>query len=92
VLELKILFSFSLTIILSESQEVSKYERRKLTTSNDLKENFTENLDDFLSDQFPLRDTLISLSSLYEREILNIKDRKKSFIIINTNILEKPYP
>ncbi len=87
-----ILFSFSLTIILSESQEVSKYERRKLTTSNDLKENFTENLDDFLSDQFPLRDTLISLSSLYEREILNIKDSKNAYIYNNDYIIEKNYP
>jgi len=91
VIFITIIFGFSLTIILSKDKLISEYERRKLTTKDDLKNDFTENLNDYLSDQFPLRNVFISLSSLYEREILNIKDSKNAYIY-DDYIIEKTYP
>lgn len=86
-----ILFSFSLTIILTKDRSLSYYERRKLMDSNELKENFTENIDTYLSDQFPLRDEFISLSETYERYLLGIKDSKNAYIV-DDYIIEKNYP
>lgn len=86
-----LLFSITLTIILTKDKEISKYERRKLLTSSSLKEDFIENIDEYLSDQFPLRDTLISLNSIYEREILNIIDSKNTYIY-EDSIIERNFP
>lgn len=86
-----LLFSITLIIIFTKDKEISKYERRKLITETNLKEDFIENIDGYLSDQFPLRDSLISLNSLYERVVLNIIDSKNAYIYENS-IIEKNYP
>ncbi len=85
-----IIFSLSILTFIN-NEELSKNERRKLTTKEELKEDFIENLDDYLSDQFPLRDNLIQINSIYEREILNIKDSKNAYIY-KDYIIEKTYP
>ena len=85
------IYSLSLIIIFTKDKELSKYERRKLLTRESLSSSFTENIDTYLSDQFPLRDKLISLNSLYERKLLNIKDSKSAYIY-DDFIIEKNYP
>jgi len=86
-----LIYGFSLSFILTKEKSISNYERRKLMSNLELKEDFTSNLDTYMNDQFPLRDDLISLSEMYERYILGIKDSKNAFLV-NGYIIEKNYP
>lgn len=86
-----ILFSFFLLGIIIKDKDISNYERRRLTTVNDLKKDFNSNLDDYSSDQFPFRDTLISINSIFDRYILNKHDSNDVYII-NDYVIEKNYP
>lgn len=47
------LFLFSILGLFFEDKSLSNYERRKLVGVSKLKDDFFENLDDYLSDQFP---------------------------------------
>ncbi|MCM1052404.1 MAG: hypothetical protein NC483_00280 [Ruminococcus sp.] len=86
-----ILFIFSLAFLFIEDKEISFNERRKLATKEVLKEDFIDNLDDYMKDQFLLRDSFISLNSIYDRYILNIIDSNDVYVS-NNYIIEKNYP
>lgn len=86
-----ILFSFSILGLILKDKDISSYERRKLTSSSSLKEDLLSNLDDYLTDQFPLRDFFISLNSTYDRYILNNKEDNNVYLE-NGYIIEKLYP
>lgn len=86
-----ILFSFMFLGFIIKDREISNYERRKLSTTEKLKEDFFDNLDDYLTDQFPFRDSLISLNSLFNRYLLF--NREHNEVYINDGyIIDKNYP
>lgn len=91
VLFVGILFIFLILGLIIKDKDISPYERRKLTNSNTLKENFIDNLDDYLTDQFPLRDDLISINSIFNRYIL-MNSETNNIYIQNNYIIEKNYP
>lgn len=86
-----ILFSFLILSFLMRDKEISSYERRKLMTSSKLKEDFVENLDTYLTDQFPFRDNFISLHTVFERYGLCNIDSNDVYIK-NGYVVEKNYP
>ncbi len=74
-----------------KDRDISSYERRKLMTTKKLKGDFIENLDTYLTDQFPLRDELISIHSIFERYVLgNIESN--DVYIKDGYAIEKNYP
>lgn len=91
VLFVVILFGFMILGIVFKDRNISNYERRKLTTVEELQEDFFEKLDDYLNDQFPFRDNFISLNSLYNRNILFNKEYNNVYIK-NDYIIDKNYP
>ncbi len=86
-----ILLAFSCASLIIKDKDISSYERRKLTTSKTLKEDFIANLDDYLTDQFPLRDLFISTNSTFDRYILGNNDSNDVYIK-NGFIIDKNYP
>ena len=86
-----ILFVFPICSLLIKDMDISSYERRKLTTISDLKENFVDNLDDYLSDQFPGRSLLISSNSVFDRYILGNIDSNDVYIK-DGYVIDKNYP
>jgi len=70
ILFVGILFVTSVCFIVFKDNDLSFYERRKLVTSDSVKEDFFGNLDSYMSDQFPFRDELISLNSVVNRYLL----------------------
>lgn len=88
---LSILFGFGVATIFVRDREISLYERRKLMGVKELKEDIIANLDEYLSDQFPLRDEFISLNTAYER--YGLLNREKNGVYIEDGIIyEKNYP
>ncbi len=85
------LFLFSILGLFFEDKSLSNYERRKLVGVSKLKDDFFENLDDYLSDQFPFRDNFISLNSLFDRYILGNKESNDVYVV-DDYIIEKNYP
>jgi len=85
------LFIFSILGLIIKDKSISSYERRKLTTSESLKEDFIGNLDKYLTDQFPFRDDLISINSIFDRYIL-MNGETNNVYIQNNYIIEKNYP
>lgn len=91
ILFIAIIYTLSISTLILKDRDISTYERRKLTTTQKLKENFIDNLDDYLTDQFVFRDSLISINSCFDRYILkNIDDN--NVYILNDYIIEKNYP
>jgi len=88
---LSMLLIVSGLLIFTNDKELSFYERRKLMTKKDLKENIIDNLEEYASDQFPLRDTLISLNSLLDRYVFMNKE-KNNVYIVDDYLVEKNYP
>lgn len=86
-----IIFGFSIFSFILKDKEISNYERRKLTQASSLKEDFTSNLDDYLTDQFPLRDLFISTSSIFDRYLLSNKEDNNVYIE-DDYIVDKLYP
>lgn len=86
-----IIFIFSILTLVIKDKDISSYERRKLVTTTSLKEDFIINLDDYLSDQFPLRNELISTNSIFDRYILQNID-SNSVYIKNNFVIDKNYP
>jgi len=84
------LFTLLILGLIIKDKDISPYERRKLTNSNTLKQNFIDNLDDYLTDQFPLRDDLISINSIFNRYIL-MNSETNNVYIQNKYIIEKNY-
>ena len=85
------LFTIGISYFVLSDNDISFYERRKLMTNEKLKEDFFENLDDYMSDQFPLRDEFISINSVIYRYLFKIKD-KNDVYVINDYLIEKNYP
>lgn len=86
-----ILFIFPICGLFIKDLDISSYERRKLTTFFDLKDNFVDNLDDYLSDQFPGRNFLISSNSVFDRYILGNIDSNDVYIK-DGFVIDKNYP
>lgn len=86
-----ILFVFPICGLFIKDKSISSYERRKLTTSSDLKDDFVSNLDDYLSDQFPLRNVFISSNSVFDRYVLGNIDSNDVYIK-NGYVIDKNYP
>ncbi len=79
-----------LTLALPE-KKISSLERRKLASSETLKEDFTANLDEYLSDQFVLRDAFLAIGTSYDRYILKNKEANDVYMSKDF-IIEKNYP
>lgn len=81
---------FILSILIPD-QEISFYERRKLTNIENLKETFPDQLDDYMSDQFPGRNLSLKISSIWNRYFLLNKEYNDVYIK-DGSIIEKNYP
>lgn len=86
-----IIISVGLISLILKDNNISLIERRKLTTTSDVSKDFFDNIEDYLSDQFPLRNELLSLNSSYERDILGNKE-KNDVYVVDDIIYEKNYP
>ena len=91
ILFIIIIFGLGFFSIILKDREVSSFERRKLTTFPNLDENFTNNLEDYLLDQFPFRNKLINLKSIINRKVLNNLENNNVYVL-DDNIFEKNYP
>ena len=91
ILFVGILFVTSVCFIVFKDNDLSFYERRKLVTSDSVKEDFFGNLDSYMSDQFPFRDELISLDSVVSRYLLLNKE-KNDVYVLGDYLIEKNYP
>ncbi len=86
-----ILFSFSLFFLCKEDTLFSDIERRKLKTKEYLQEDVVENLEEYLTDQFPLRNNFLSLNSIWNRYILG--NNEDNLVYLKEDyIIEKMYP
>ena len=86
-----IIFTFGFLSIILKDKDISLVERRKLVNVETLKEDFNENLDKYLTDQFPLRDEFLALNSAFNRYFLNNKDYNGVYLK-DDYIFERLYP
>ena len=86
-----IIIGVSIISLILNDNDVSFFERRKLATIKDVSKDFFENIENYLNDQFPLRNDLLSLNAFYERNILGNKE-KNDVYYENGIIYEKTYP
>ena len=86
-----IIFGFAIFSLILKDRDISKVERRKLTNANSLKDDFNENLDKYLTDQFFMRDTLLTLNSAFNRYVLNNKEYNDTYLKEGF-LIEKNYP
>ena len=86
-----IIFTFGFFSIILKDKDISLVERRKLANVSSLKEDFNENLDKYLTDQFPLRDEFLALNSAFNRYFLNNKDYNGVYLK-DDYIFERLYP
>ena len=89
-------FSFIIIFIglisfIIKDKDISFLERRKLVTVSNLSNNFFEKIEDYLSDQFPFRNELLSINANYERNILGNKE-KNDVYLVDWVVYEKNYP
>lgn len=91
ILFILVIMFFPISSLFIKDREVSTFERRKLTTINKLKKDPLDNLDKYLSDQFPLRDELISLNTTMDRYILGNSESNNVYIK-DSYLIEKNYP
>jgi len=85
------IFGFFITEIILNDNEISAFERRKLAQMPEINSEFSQNLDKYITDQFPLRNELININSYINRNILQITDYNDVYIIGNT-IYDINYP
>lgn len=89
-----IILSFSVTLIFKEKQEFSANENRYLTTEINftmdklLDGTFIKNVENYLTDQFPLREKFLSLNTNFKR-LLGLKDINNVYISNNEYLIEK---
>lgn len=86
-----IIISVGILSLFLKDNDLSFFERRKLVTNNDLAKDFLGNIEDYLSDQFPLRNNLLSLNAFYERNILGNKEKNDVYYVDDV-VYEKTYP
>ena len=91
ILFITIIFGILVGSIFLKDIEISNFERRKLASFPKISEDFSEDLDEYLLDQFPFRNSLINLNSIINRKLLNKIDNNDVYVIEN-NIIEKNYP
>ena len=91
ILFIAIIFGIGFISIILKDNEISNFERRKLASFPEISEDFPEDLDEYLLDQFPFRNSLINLNSIINRKLLNKIDNNDVYVIDN-NIFEKNYP
>lgn len=68
-----IIYGCLISSIIIKDKDISLFERRPLKTTKDLKKDFIDNFEDYVTDQFPIRNEMISLNDKYNRNILNNK-------------------
>lgn len=92
IIFLIIVFGLGLISICTKDILISKFERRSLAQfPKELDEDFTNDLDDYLVDQFAYRNEFIFLNSSVNRNILGKLDEKNVYVI-DDNIYEVNYP
>ncbi len=74
------IIGFFMASFVLEDELLSKFERRKLAQAPKLNNDFVSNLDDYIIDQFPLRDEFINLNSNINRKIWQIKDYNDVYV------------
>lgn len=87
------IFIFSILHILIPDQEISKTERRKLSTFPDFEFNseYITRVDKYLLDHFPFREELRSIKAIYNYEVLQKLDNNGIFLK-DGNIYKSNYP
>lgn len=85
------IFGFFIFGFILEDKELSSFERRKLAQVPKLNSDFAQNLDEYIVDQFPLRNEFININSNINRNILKIKDYNDVYVIGDT-IYDINYP
>jgi len=88
---LLIIFGFLLLGVIIKDEDISYSERRRLKTFNSLKEDFIGNIDDYLNDQAPFRNTFIKINSFFDRYFLGNKENNDVYFY-DGYIIEKNYP
>ena len=91
ILFLIVVIGFFVAGFLLEDEVLSKNERRKLAQAPKLDSDFISNLDDYVVDQFPLRNEFINLNSNINRNFWQIKDYNNVYVIGDT-IYDVNYP
>ncbi len=91
ILFLTIIYIVPLIIFIKKDTLLSYTERRVLITKEELKKNPLNNIENYLKDQFPKRDKLINISSIYKRYILKNYETNNAYLYKNV-IIEKNYP
>lgn len=87
-----IIFGLGLTSIIMKDTLISKIERRKLAQfPTEIDDEFTQNLDEYLIEQFAYRNEFINLNSFINRKILQKNDDNDVYVV-GDNIYEKKYP
>ena len=87
-----IIFGLCLISIFAKDNLLSTFERRRLAQfPTKIDEDFTNDLDDYLLDQFSFRNQLINLNSFINRKILNKIDNNDVYVV-GDNIFDKTYP
>lgn len=86
-----IIFGAFIAFVCIPDTTLSYFERRSLKQfPTKLDEGFTENLDDYIVDQFPLRNDLIKLNSLISRNIYGIKDTNDVYVVGDILVDKEP--
>lgn len=88
---LLVIFSISIMQIVSTDQKTSPVERRNLTTIDTLKKDFSGELENYLNDQIPLRNTFLKLDQIWNRILLRNKEHNGIYTQ-NDYLIEKLYP
>lgn len=91
VLFISILFIFSIGFLATKDRDISSMERRRLMSISELKVDFIDNIDKYLSDQFIFRDKFISINSMFDRYLLGKKDSNNIYVV-DDFLVEKDYP
>ncbi len=86
ILAIAIWFGLAVAAWFNPSQEISESERRKLaqfpelSVTNIVNGGFMNKFEDYTLDQFPLRDTIRQLKSLFHYQVLGQKDNNGIYI------------
>lgn len=93
ILFLGFIFTFSILHIILPDNEISNTERRKLSTfpEFELSSNYIEDIESYLLDHFPLRDTFRSIKANFNYNILNKLDNNDIYLKDNY-IFKSEYP
>ena len=93
LLFLGFIFTFSILHIVLPDNEISNTERRKLNTfpEFELSSSYIEDIESYLLDHFPLRDTFRSIKANFNYNVLNKLDNNDIYLKDNY-IFKSEYP